>query len=112
MSHAIATETQVEPAVTRTEVIARLRAQEAELRKLGATALHLFGSAVRDELTAESDVDLFIGYDPNGPLDDFKLCRMTDLAEAATGRDADLTTRAGLHLGLRDQIVRSSVPVF
>ena len=57
------------PVASRAEVIARLRQNEEVIRRFGATALYLFGSAAPDEMTDKSDVDLFIDYDPNGDLD-------------------------------------------
>jgi hypothetical protein len=41
-------------------VIAALRAHEAELRRAGVSSLSLFGSTVRGEADAGSDVDLVV----------------------------------------------------
>lgn len=103
----------VAPVTSRAETIARLRAHEAEIRALGATALYLFGSAARDELGPESDVDLFIDYvrDPT-TFDYFKLCRMEDLVASTLAREIDLLTRYGIHPMLKDDIEASSVRVF
>ena len=97
--------------MSRDEALAALRKNAAEIRALGATALYLFGSAARDEISADSDVDLFIDYEQDGSLDYFKLCRIEDLVGSALGRAVDLTTRAGLHPLLRDRIVKSSIRV-
>jgi len=40
------------------EALARLRAQEAEFKRLGVQSLYLFGSRARED----SDVDLFFDY--------------------------------------------------
>ena len=97
---------------TRAEVIARLKAHEAEIRALGATALYLFGSAARDEMTGESDVDVFIDYDPEGSFDVFRLMDLRELARSLLHRDVDLTTRDGLHRRLKERIVSASLRVF
>jgi predicted nucleotidyltransferase len=47
--------------MTRDEVIARIRSRAPDIRALGARALFLFGSAARDELREDSDIDVFIG---------------------------------------------------
>jgi hypothetical protein len=43
------------------EIIAKLRAHEAELRTAGVTSLALFGSAARGEQREDSDVDVVVG---------------------------------------------------
>jgi uncharacterized protein len=82
------------------------------IRKLGATALFLFGSAARDEMRPDSDVDVFIDYDPEGPFSFVELVGLQDLLQAKFNRDVDVTTRAGLHHRLKSSIVASSIQVF
>jgi uncharacterized protein len=99
------------PVQTRDEVIERLRAHAVEIRGYGATALYLFGSAARDELTADSDVDVFIDYAPGG---DFSLIEQAGLQiylQRLFARNVDLLTRGGLQRRLRDVIVASSMRV-
>ena len=50
--------------MTRADIIAALRNQAPDIRSLGATSLYLFGSAARGEASDDSDVDLFVDYDP------------------------------------------------
>ncbi len=45
------------------EAIALLKSHAGAMKARGATSLYLFGSAVRDEARADSDLDLFIDYD-------------------------------------------------
>ena len=49
--------------VDREEIIARLRAHEAELKAAGIVRLHLHGSVARDEAGPESDIDLAGQFD-------------------------------------------------
>ncbi|MFN0103525.1 MAG: nucleotidyltransferase family protein [Bryobacteraceae bacterium] len=44
-------------------VIATLRAHEAELKSAGVLSLRLFGSVARDEARPDSDVDLMARFD-------------------------------------------------
>jgi uncharacterized protein len=81
------------------------------IRQLGATALFLFGSAARDDMRPDSDIDVFIDYDPAGPFDFVALFGLKDLLEAKFNREVDVTTRAGLHPRLRERIEKSSVQV-
>jgi uncharacterized protein len=49
----------------REEVIARIRAHEAELRAMGVAHLALFGSVARGDDRPDSDVDVPIDVEPN-----------------------------------------------
>jgi predicted nucleotidyltransferase len=97
--------------MTRADIIAALRHQAPDIRALGATSLYLFGSAARGEERDDSDVDLFIDYDP----EQFSFVELIRLRERLThllGRPADLTTRDGLHPMLRREIEAEAVKVF
>jgi uncharacterized protein len=100
------------PVRSRDEIIARLRGHEAEIRKFGATALYLFGSAARDELRDDSDIDLFIDYDPAADFSLFEQIAMQEAVMHLLHREVDLLTRGGLHHRLRDGIIASSQRVF
>ena len=102
----------VQPARSRDEVIARLRRNEQEMRSLLATALYLFGSAARDQLSPDSDVDVFIDYDPEGPFSFVELVRGGEYLQEILGRKVDFATRDGLHPLLKDEIEGSSIRVF
>jgi uncharacterized protein len=78
---------------------------------LGVTELYLYGSAARDEVGAESDIDLFVDVD----YDRFGFVGFMDLREfmrTIFGRKVDLTTRNALHPDLKEDIVRSAIKVF
>jgi predicted nucleotidyltransferase len=96
--------------MNRADIIAALRGQASDIKALGATSLYLFGSAARDEATERSDVDLFIDYDP----DRFSFVELIRLREQLTellGRQADLTTRDGLHPMLQQSIEAEAIRV-
>lgn len=113
MDDTIALQSTVKPAADRDEVVARLRAQESELRQTYlVTALYLFGSAARDEMTPESDVDVFVDYDPEGPYSFVELIRGGEHLAKVLGRKVDYTTRDGLHCRLRGEIEAGSLRVF
>jgi uncharacterized protein len=100
------------PVQSRDEVIARLRAHEAEIRGFGATALYLFGSVARDELTAESDVDIFIDVASNDAPSLVQLSQLMRRLAAQLGRLVEVTTREGLHPVLRSEIEDTAIVVF
>jgi uncharacterized protein len=98
--------------MTRDEVVATLKRTDAAIRRYGATALFLFGSAARDELRPDSDIDLFIDYEPDGSFTFVELLELKDFLSETLKREVDLTTREGLHPGLRARIEKSSLRVF
>ena len=100
------------PVSSRDQVLARLRQHEAEIRRYFATSLYLFGSAARDELTPESDVDVFIDYDHEGSFSFVELIQAGEYLQGILGRKVDFTTRDGLHPRLKERIVISSIRVF
>ncbi len=111
MAEMLDLESLASPAASRDEIVARLRRHEQEIRDHGVTGLFLFGSALRNELRPDSDVDVYVEYDPDGDLDYFGLCRLERFLGQVVQRQIDLTTRDGLHPVLRDGIVRSSLRV-
>jgi uncharacterized protein len=51
--------------MNRDQILATLRAHEAELRTAGVQSLSLFGSVVRGEATEASDVDVLVRLTPD-----------------------------------------------
>jgi predicted nucleotidyltransferase len=97
--------------MTRNGTIAALREHARDIRAQGVTALFLFGSSARDEAGADSDVDLFVDYDPDR-FSFVELIRLRESLSRELGRTADLTTRAGLHPMLRGSIEAEAIRVF
>jgi predicted nucleotidyltransferase len=95
----------------REEAISRLRAHEAELKRLGVEHLYLFGSTARDEASEDSDIDLFFDH-ARGELGLYELMDVKDHASRILGRKADVTTRRSLHPVLKRRIEESAVRVF
>ncbi len=93
------------------DVIAKLRAHEAELRRLGVEHLYLFGSTARDQAREDSDVDLFFDH-RRGELGFFQLMDVKELARKILGRPTDIVTRASLHPLLRQRIEATALRVF
>jgi predicted nucleotidyltransferase len=97
--------------MTRADLLSELRKRAPDIRALGATSLYLFGSTARDEAAEDSDIDLFIDYDPE-KFGFVELIRLRERLSQALGHPADLTTREGLHPLLRPTIEAEAIKVF
>ena len=96
----------------RNEAIAALKSCAEAIKAHGATSLFLFGSSARDDARSDSDLDLFVNYDPR---EKFSLVDLVDIKlylEDRLGVPVDITTRDSLHPMLRRSIENSAVQVF
>jgi len=66
----------------------------------------------RSRTGPDSDLDLFIDYDPGRKFSLLDLVRIKFFPEDRMGVTVDVTTRDSLHPGLRDGIERTARPVF
>lgn len=97
--------------MTREEVLRRLKACEAELKRLGFAKLYLFGSAARSDPNAQ-DVDLL--YEAEGTLRPgfHELADAWDRLEDILGMRVDLVDRQLLHRRIRPRVENEMVEVY
>jgi predicted nucleotidyltransferase len=98
--------------MNRLDAIRQLTNRGDALKERGATSLFVFGSTARDQTRADSDLDLFIDYDPQRKFSLVDLSALKNFLEDELGLTVDLTTRDGLHPALRAEIERSAERVF
>jgi predicted nucleotidyltransferase len=98
--------------MNRSDIIEQLRENADAIRGMGATSLYLFGSAARDKARPDSDLDLFIDYDPALRFSLLDLVGIKQFLEEQMSAETDVTTRDSLHPMLKDDIERSAVRVF
>jgi predicted nucleotidyltransferase len=96
----------------RDEAISKMRESVDAVRALGATSLFVFGSTARDEADADSDLDVFVDYDPAKKFSLIDLAGIKVLLEEKLGVEVDVTTRDSLHPLLRKRIEQSAIQVF
>jgi uncharacterized protein len=96
--------------LTRREAIRRLRAAEREIRALGVERLALFGSVLRNEARADSDVDLLIGFAPGRKSYD-RLLALSDLLEERLGCPVEVVTAEALSPFLGPRILAEAEDV-
>lgn len=97
--------------INRDDIIARIRSRTDSIRAQGATALYLFGSVARDEAGADSDIDVFVEYDPESHFSLLNLSGIRLIVKDETGREVDITTRDSLHPALERRILAEAVRI-
>jgi uncharacterized protein len=98
--------------MSRDEALAKLHDYARDVRAMGATSLYLYGSTARAEASPESDLDIYIDYDPASRFNAFDLIGIKQFLERQLGSSVDLTTRDGLHPRLREGITTSAIRIF
>ena len=94
------------------KLIAVLKTYDAALRENGATALFVFGSRARGAERPDSDLDLFIDYDPAAKIPNlFRIMQIEETISKALGVPVTITTRDALHPLMRADIEREAIRV-
>jgi uncharacterized protein len=96
--------------LTREEAIHRLRAAEREIRALGVERLALFGSVLRNEARADSDVDLLIAFAPGRKSYD-RFLALSDLLEERLECPVEVVTTEALSPFLGPRILAEAEDV-
>jgi predicted nucleotidyltransferase len=82
-------------------------------RRYRIRELSLFGSVLRDDFRADSDVDVLVDFEPDAPHSLFDLARMEEELSALLGRKVDLVERPGLRNPFRRyEILRTRQVIF
>ena len=70
--------------------------------------LALFGSALRDDFSAGSDVDLLVEFEPEAQVGFMTLARMQRELSAILHRQVDLVPKGGLKPRIRQAVLSSA----
>ena len=96
----------------KSEIRAELAAMEEMLRREGVTTLSLFGSVVRGEAQADSDIDVLIEVDPEADFGLLDLIGVQHLVEDRLNRKVDVLKRGGIRPEFEQRILREAEVVF
>ena len=81
-------------------------------RRYGIKELALFGSIVRGDFHADSDIDVLVEYQPGVRNGLFAFVRLQRELESILGRKIDLVPKDGLKPLIRDHVIDSSQVLF
>ena len=96
----------------KSEIRAELAAMEETLRKEGVTTLSLFGSLVRGEAQADSDIDVLIEVDPEADFGLLDMIGVQHLIEDRLNRKVDVLMKGGIRPEFEQRILHEAVTVF
>jgi predicted nucleotidyltransferase len=96
----------------RDQVIATLRANEAELRRQGVLHAALFGSLARGKAGPESDIDILVEIAPDASVGLFEYVSITHFLQDLFPTKVDVANREGLKPLVRPGIERDAVFAF
>ena len=92
--------------MNRDDILATIRANEAEIRKLRVRELALFGSFARGEQTDASDIDFYVEFEKK-TFDNYM--GLKRLLEKLFLRKIDLGIKSGIKPRLRDNILSEAI---
>jgi predicted nucleotidyltransferase len=83
-------------AMSRDEILARLREFEPALRARGIAHAALFGSAARGDNGPDSDIDIMVEFAPDVILSVYEYVALKNYVAGLFGAPVDVVNRAGL----------------
>lgn len=96
--------------INRRQILAALAEHRQEIaHRFGVKRLGLFGSAARDQLRDDSDVDVLVEFADQTTYDGY--FNLKDYLEGLLGRPVDLVTEQGLKPRARRNVERDLVRV-
>jgi uncharacterized protein len=96
----------------RQDIIARLRENEAALRKLGVTHAALFGSRARGDARPDSDTDIMIEIDPSAPVGVYEYVGIKNYIASLFEGPVDVVNRDGLKPYVRPAATADAIYAF
>ena len=94
------------------ETLVTLRTHADDFRRQGVRHLYLFGSVVRGDARATSDIDIAVDIDPDADFSLLDLIGVQQMADELLGWPTDVVERKGLKRFVRPEVEREAVTVF
>src|SRR5450432_3778933 len=97
----------------RSRIFDVVRRHDLQLNEVGATHMYLYGSRARTYARPDSDVDLFIDYDPAVRIPSLlKLIALERVLSEQLGVAVSIATRRSLHPLMRAAIEHNAIRIF
>ena len=96
----------------RKQIIATLRAHQAELSRRGVRHAAVFGSIARGDAKPASDIDIMIELDPTAPIGVFEYVGITQYLSDLFPAPVDVANRSNLKPLVRSSAERDAVYAF
>ena len=85
---------------------------EAFCQRYQVRRMSLFGSVLRDDFLAQSDVDVLVQFDPDARVSFMTLSKMQRELAAIFQRPVDLVPQDGLKPTIREEVLSSAQEVY
>ncbi|MGQ0835999.1 MAG: nucleotidyltransferase family protein [Gammaproteobacteria bacterium] len=96
--------------MNRQQVLSVIGGRSAEIRqRFGVSRLSVFGSAARDEMRDDSDIDILVAFSRPATLDAYMDLKF--FLESLLGTSVDLITEKGLRKEIRGIVEKEAVRV-
>ena len=89
--------------------ISILRSETDLRREFSVRSFRVFGSIVRGEAGADSDIDILVEFETDARVGLFEFARLQRRLSEVLGRPVDLVTPDALHESLKQQILSEAV---
>jgi uncharacterized protein len=77
-------------------------------QRYGVRELSIFGSAIREDFRADSDIDLLVQFDPSATVGFLALAALQRELSELLGRKVDLVPKDGLKPFIRDSVLSAA----
>ena len=85
-----------------------LKAMKKQCQRYRVRELSIFGSALREDFRADSDIDLLVEFEPEAQIGFVTLSRMQRELSAILNRPVDLVPKGGLKPKIRESVISSA----
>jgi predicted nucleotidyltransferase len=96
---------------TKDQILTKLKANKPEFSKFGISDIGLFGSYLRNQQTADSDIDLLIDFEPGKENFDNLMAAYDLFENIFIGEKVEVLTKNGLSKHIGSQILQNIVYV-
>ncbi len=91
------------------DILARRGLVHEAARRHKVKRIFVFGSCARREERPESDIDFLVEFEHGATF--FDQFRLEDELKALFGREIDVVSKAGLHVLMREEVLREAVEI-